>query len=45
MGRATYDAAQEIRNGKSTEEGIKLVKQFDGEYLPDLKRNYLNICQ
>ena len=33
MGRATYDAAQEIRNGEiNREEGIKLVKQFDGEY-------------
>ncbi len=33
IGRATYDAAQEIRNGEITrEEGIRLVKQFDGEY-------------
>jgi len=33
IGRATYDAAQEIRNGKITrEEGIKLVQQFDSEF-------------
>lgn len=33
IGRATYDAAQEIRNGKITrEEGIALVKRFDSEF-------------
>jgi N-acetyl sugar amidotransferase len=33
IGRATYDAAQEIRNGDITrEEGVALVKKFDGEY-------------
>jgi hypothetical protein len=33
IGRATYDAAQEIRNGKITrEEGASLVKQFDQEF-------------
>ena len=33
IGRATYDAAQEIRNGKITrEEGVALVKKFDGEF-------------
>jgi N-acetyl sugar amidotransferase len=33
IGRATYDAAQEIRNGDITrEEGVALVKRFDGEY-------------
>jgi len=32
LGRATYDASQEIRNKHLTrEEGIALVKQFDGE--------------
>lgn len=32
IGRATYDAAQEIRNNKITrEEGISLVKKFDHE--------------
>lgn len=35
IGRATYDAAQEIRSGDiSREEGVALVHRFDGEY-PD----------
>ena len=33
IGRATYDAAQEIRNRHLTrEEGVALVKRFDGEF-------------
>ncbi len=33
IGRATYDAAQEIRNGKITrEEGVALVRRFDAEF-------------
>lgn len=33
IGRATYDAAQEIRNGEITrEEGVALVRRFDGEF-------------
>ena len=33
LGRASYDASQEIRNGKITrEEGITLVKQYDSEF-------------
>lgn len=33
IGRATYDAAQEIRNGKITrEEGMALVKRYDLEF-------------
>ncbi len=33
IGRASYDAAQEIRSGDiSREEGLHLVKKFDGEY-------------
>ncbi len=33
IGRATYDAAQEIRNGKiSREEGVALVKRYDHEF-------------
>jgi hypothetical protein len=33
IGRATYDAAQEIRSGDITrEEGIALVRKFDGEF-------------
>jgi N-acetyl sugar amidotransferase len=33
IGRATYDAAQEIRNGKITrEEGVALVEKYDQEF-------------
>jgi len=33
LGRASYDAAQEIRNGKITrEEGVSLVEKFDLEF-------------
>lgn len=33
IGRATYDAAQEIRSGEITrEEGVALVNKFDGEF-------------
>ena len=47
IGRATYDAAQEIRNKHLTrEEGMALVKRFDGEF-PDIYFNeimdYLDI--
>jgi N-acetyl sugar amidotransferase len=40
LGRASYDASQEIRNGKITrQEGVELVKKFDLEfpskYFPD----------
>jgi N-acetyl sugar amidotransferase len=35
IGRATYDAAQEIRSGDITrDEGVALVRRFDGEF-PD----------
>lgn len=35
IGRATYDAAQEVRSGDITrEEGLALVKRYDGEF-PD----------
>lgn len=33
IGRATYDAAQEIRSGEiDRDEGVRLVRRFDGEY-------------
>lgn len=33
IGRATYDAAQEVRSGDITrDEGIALIRRFDGEY-------------
>lgn len=39
LGRATYDASQEIRNGKITrEEGISLVKKYDLEF----PKTYIN---
>ena len=48
-GRASHDAAQEIRNKHlSRDEGIKLIKRFDGEY-PDKYINdilqYLDISE
>jgi len=42
IGRATYDAAQEIRNGKITrEEGVQLVKRFDQEFPKKYFRDFL----
>ena len=33
IGRTSYDAAQEIRNGEITrEEGVALCKRYDGEF-------------
>lgn len=47
IGRATYDAAQEIRHGEITrEEGIALVKKYDGEWparFEDELMSYLSI--
>ncbi len=47
IGRATYDAAQEIRNGEITrEEGVALVHRFDGEWparFEDELMRYLSI--
>lgn len=47
IGRATYDAAQEIRSGEITrEEGVMLVKRFDGEWparFDDELMRYLSI--
>lgn len=47
IGRATYDAAQEIRSGDITrEEGVKLVERFDGEYPERFEKDvfeYLNV--
>jgi len=41
IGRATYDSAQEVRNGDITrDEGIALIKRFDGEF----PRQYINDC-
>lgn len=47
IGRATYDAAQEIRNAEITrEEGVALVQRFDGEWparFEDELMTYLSI--
>jgi len=33
IGRATYDAAQEVRSGDiNRDEGVSLVRRFDGEF-------------
>jgi N-acetyl sugar amidotransferase len=49
IGRATYDAAQEIRSGDITrDEGVALVKRFDGEWpsrFADEVFRYLSIPQ
>lgn len=43
LGRASYDAAQEIRNGKITrEEGVRLVEKFDSEFPQKYFRDFLN---
>lgn len=49
IGRATYDAAQEIRSGDITrEEGVMLVRKFDHEFperfMPEML-NYLSVDQ
>ncbi|MBD2548394.1 N-acetyl sugar amidotransferase [Microcystis elabens FACHB-917] len=42
LGRASYDAAQEIRNGKITrEEGVNLVRKFDTEFPGKYFREFL----
>ena len=42
IGRATYDAAQEIRNGKITrEEGVALVKKYDMEFPKKYFKDFL----
>lgn len=41
IGRATYDSAQEVRNGDITrDEGISLIKRFDGEF----PKQYIKDC-
>ncbi|MFW0778156.1 MAG: N-acetyl sugar amidotransferase [Rickettsiales bacterium] len=49
IGHATYDAAQEIRNGDiDLDEGIALVKKFDGEYPARFEKEvfeYLSITE
>ncbi|HJV88517.1 MAG TPA: N-acetyl sugar amidotransferase [Noviherbaspirillum sp.] len=43
IGRATYDAAQEIRNGKITrEEGVHLVHKYDQEFPQKYFKEFLD---
>ena len=44
IGRATYDASQEIRSGDITrEEGVSLVHKFDGEFPPAFQKKFMSI--
>ena len=49
IGRATYDSAQEIRNGDITrDEAVALIRRFDGEFPQqylDNCLNYMNISE
>ena len=45
IGRATYDAAQEIRNGHITrDEGVSLVRTYDGEFPEKYFQEFLDYC-
>ncbi|MDD5751849.1 MAG: hypothetical protein PHS73_05020, partial [Candidatus Peribacteraceae bacterium] len=45
IGRATSDSAHEIRDGKITrEEGVALVRKFDGEFPKKYFREFLEYC-
>jgi hypothetical protein len=45
IGRATSDSAHEIRDGKITrEEGVALVKKYDGEFPSKYYSEFLNFC-
>ena len=45
FGRATSDTAHEIRDGKITrEEGIALVKKYDGEFPKKYYKSFLEYC-
>jgi len=46
LGRASYDAAQEIRTGKITrEEGVALVQRFDDEFPRKYFREFLDYLE
>jgi N-acetyl sugar amidotransferase len=46
IGRATYDAAQEIRNGKITrEEGVGLVHKYDQEFPKKYFKDFLDYIE
>ena len=44
-GRAMYDSSQEVRNGHLTkEEGLGLIKQFDGEFPKNSRKRFFRLC-
>jgi len=46
IGRATSDACQEIRNNQITrEEGVRLVKKYDGEFPKKYYNDFLEFCE
>ena len=46
IGRATYEAAQEIRNGHiSRDEGVALVQKYDGEFPSKYFADFLQYCK
>lgn len=46
IGRATSDSAHEIRDGKITrEEGVALVKKYDGEFPQKYYQEFLDFCK
>jgi len=46
IGRATYDAAQEVRNGKITrEEAVHLVQKYDTEFPTKYFRDFLEYVE
>jgi len=46
IGRASYDASQEIRNDKITrEEGVNLVRKFDGEFPKTYFKDFLDYIE
>jgi N-acetyl sugar amidotransferase len=45
IGRATSDSAHEIRDGKITrEEGVALVRKYDGEFPKQYYKEFLEFC-
>nr|BFD31183.1 N-acetyl sugar amidotransferase [Pigmentibacter ruber] len=46
LGRTTSDTAHEIRDGKITrDEGVQLIKKFDGEFPKKYYNDFLNYCE
>ena len=45
IGRATSDSAHEVRDNKITrEEGVSLIKKFDGEFPSKYFKEFLEFC-